>query len=274
MKYKYSYINGDIIPIEKALIPLTDLGFLRGQSVFDFFKIVDGKPLYLEDHLMRLSHSAGVMNLSLPFEIDEIKDHLLNFISVNEIIKGGIRIMLTGGFSDDGFSGRSPNLFITAVDLPVYSDEMYSKGVKLITLDHQREFSNIKTTNYAMAASLEEKMESEGAMDVLYFNNGYFSESSRSNFYIVHQSGAIQTSDTDILKGITRHHLLLLAEQEFEIVLSPIPVSSISTAKEAFITSTTKDVMAVNFIDNIMIGDGSCGKVTARLMELLSRSRD
>ncbi len=268
---KFYSINGTLIPIEKAVIKVNDLALLRGYGAFDFFKIYKGKPVFLEDHLDRFNNSAHYLNLEIPFTREQLISKIEEVISSNNMESGGIRLILTGGYSSNGFLPGIPNLLILAHPLPVYPDHFYTRGVKLITHQYVRETPYTKTTNYLIPIKLQREIATAEAIDVLYHDGSFISESSRSNFFIVNQQGTIITSDKDALEGITRKNVLKVAQKHFEVTIRPIAIKEAQEAREAFITSTTKGIMPVRQVDFWRINKGVIGTTTRRLMGLLKQ---
>jgi branched-chain amino acid aminotransferase len=143
------------------------------------------------------------------------------------------------------------------------SEEKYQNGIKLLTVEHVRAIADIKTTNYTLPVWHSVNWKKLGAEDVLYHWNGQVSESSRSNFFLV-KDGVIHTPDQHILHGVTRKHLIQVAEQ---VVIRPIRLEEVWEADEAFISSTTKVLLPVTQLDDQKIGSGKAGKITLDLLE-------
>ena len=268
---KYYNVNGAIVPIENAVINVRDLGFLRGYSVFDFFRIYKGQPVFIEDHLARLERSANELGLQLPYSKAELVEKIIALAKANEMDFGGIKIILTGGYSSDGFLPATPNIVMLAGKLPTYDVSLYTKGSKLMAYEYIRETPYTKTTNYLKPISIQQEIEAAEAFDVLYHDGVYISESARSNFFIVNHEGTIITPDKDALKGITRKHVLAIARKHFKVEIRPLSIKETMAAREAFITSTTKGVMPVRQVDFWRINKGIIGDTTKQLMELFQQ---
>ena len=268
---KYYNVNGEIVPIENAVINVRDLGFLRGYSVFDFFRIYKGQPVFIEDHLARLERSANELGLQLPYSKNELVEKIIALAKANEMDFGGIKIILTGGYSSDGFLPATPNIVMLAGKLPTYDVSLYTKGSKLMAYEYIRETPYTKTTNYLKPISIQQEIEAAEAFDVLYHDGVYISESARSNFFIVNHEGTIITPDKDALKGITRKHVLAIARKHFKVEIRPLSIKETMAAREAFITSTTKGVMPVRQVDFWRINKGIIGDTTKQLMELFQQ---
>ena len=268
---KYYNVNGEIVPIENAVINVRDLGFLRGYSVFDFFRIYKGQPVFIEDHLARLERSANELGLQLPYSKAELVEKIIALAKANEMDFGGIKIILTGGYSSDGFLPATPNIVMLAGKLPTYDVSLYTKGSKLMAYEYIRETPYTKTTNYLKPISIQQEIEAAEAFDVLYHDGVYISESARSNFFIINHDGTIITPDKDALKGITRKHVLAIARKHFKVEIRPVSIKETMAAREAFITSTTKGVMPVRQVDFWRINKGIIGDTTKQLMELFQQ---
>lgn len=268
---KYYNVNGEIVPIEKAVINVRDLGFLRGYSVFDFFRIYKGQPVFIEDHLARLEKSANKLGLEVPYSKVELVEKIIALAKANQIDFGGIKIILTGGYSTDGFLPVEPNFVMLASKLTTYDESVYTKGIKLMAYEYTRETPYTKTTNYLKPISLQQEIKDAEAFDVLYHDGVYISESARSNFFIVNQEGTIVTPDKDALEGITRKHVLEVARKHFKVEVRPLSIKETMAAREAFMTSSTKGVMPVKQVDFWRINKGIIGDTTKKLMELFKQ---
>jgi branched-chain amino acid aminotransferase len=140
-------------------------------------------------------------------------------------------------------------------------------GTRLATYQHQRQLPQVKTIDYLMAIRLQHFIKENNADDVLYDNGNEICECPRSNFFIVTKNDEIITPSKNILRGITRKKILGFSESK--ISEGTIKAADISNIKEAFITSTTKNILPVLKIDGKEVGDGNPGKITRGLYERL-----
>ncbi len=262
----YVLVNDSIISEEEATLKITDLSIQRGYGVFDFLKTVGGKPIFLEDHLDRFYSSAEQMRLPVKPTRNELADLLMRLIDKNNLFDSGVRITLTGGYSPDGFNIASEsNIIVTQQDFVINRD--FEKSIGLMTYDYQRQFSSAKTLDYLKAIWLQPVLKEKGADDILYHDNGMLRECPRANFFLVNERDEILTSKSNILKGVTRKHILKFSTQNFKIGERDLSMDDLKNAKEAFITSTTKNILPVTKVDGEVFGDGSPGPVTRALMK-------
>jgi branched-chain amino acid aminotransferase len=257
------YLNGQYVAENEATINVSDLGLLRGYGIFDFFRSVNGAVLFLEDHLDRFEFSAKKFQLVIPHTRPEIKTIISKIIKLNPAPLLGIKMLLTGGYSADGYTPTKPNLVIVAKPFTFMHKP---EGMHLMALEYLRELPEIKSLNYMVPIFNRPKMLEIGADDYLYHKNGEVTELSRSNLFIV-KNGTLITPNSNILKGITRKHILEIAKGKFKIEERTVTLSETLNADELFTTGSTKRVLGITKIDNKAIGNGEIGSITAELSD-------
>ena len=265
---KFCFINGEILPSEKAVIGVDDLGLTRSYAVFDFMRTYNGKPFLIKDHLARLRNSGNSLHLSLNYTDDEISEFVAELLSKNEIKEAGIRFLLTGGNSINNTSFEKPNFIIVLEDLPSYPNEYYTNGVKLITYEYQREVAASKTTDYLNALRLSPIIKNANAFDMLYYFGAEVLELTRNNIFIV-KDKTIITPKENVLLGITRKHVIELAQGQFSMEERKITLPELWAADEVFVTGTTKKIIPVNRIDHVIYSK-SPGEITKKMMQLFN----
>lgn len=267
----YSYLNGKILVEEEANVKLTDLAILRGYGVFDFFLFYKGHPLFLDDYLDRFMQSAAMLNLELPSDKAQLKSGIYELIAANNAMDGAIRLVATGGYAPDGYSPESPNLIILQHPLPKYPDAYYQDGVKLLSKVYQREIPRAKTINYLMGITAIPQLKAANAIEVLYHDGRFLRETVRANFFLVTPEDTLITPADKILMGVTRKTTLGVARQMMRVEEREVGVEEMQTAKEAFLTSSTRGVMPVVKVDDLLIGNGRPGVFTQKLMDGLRK---
>ena len=262
---KYIIVNEDFLPAAAASVLITDLAIQRGYGIFDFFKTIDGQLMFIDDHLDRFFHSAAEMHLPVSKSRAELEALLLTLMDKNGLPDSGIRITLTGGYSLDGYTPAAPNMIITQAAFK--NPDFNAEGIRLITHEHQRQLAQVKTLDYLMAIRLQPLVKQQEADDVLYHYNGTVKECPRANFFIVTQDNEVITTANGILKGVVRKQLLKMSNSRFSIREKDISLEDLRQCKEAFITSSTKNILPVTAIDGQLVGDGTAGEVTTELAE-------
>lgn len=264
----YVSINNEIVPASGAAIGVNDLSIQRGYGIFDFLKVIDNRPIFIEDHLDRFFRSAGEMNMDEGLDREALKLAVYNLMKKNELPNSAIKMILTGGYSDDGYTMSKPNLIITQA--PFVMENYHNlKGLRLVTYNHQRQLPWVKTIDYLQAIRLRPFVIRNNADELLYHNNGFVCECPRANFFMVTDNEII-TPKENILSGIIRSKVLQLDIENYTVSVRNIPLAELSNAKEAFITSSTKNAHPVIAIDGKHIGDGKTGKITSLINEKLN----
>jgi D-alanine transaminase/branched-chain amino acid aminotransferase len=263
------YINDQFVPYDEARIHISDLGLQRGYGIFDYFLEMEGRIPFFDDYLDRFYTSADRLSLKVPLCRKDLKDRIDELLKMNQLRTSGIKLLLTGGYSDDLYSPASPNFMI--LNLPMHHNPgEFGEGVKLILLDFQRHIPEVKTTFYLPSIALFPKMKEAGAIEVLYHHQGLISETTRANIFLL-KNNTLITPSPGVLQGITRKHVLGVAKDLLAVVEREVKLEEIWTADEVFITGTSKHVMPVIEIEGRMIGDGKPGYWTRRLSEAYER---
>lgn len=266
---RFAFLRGQIVPVKDAFLHVSDLAIQRGYGIFDFFKIADGHPFFLQDHLDRFFESARILKLQVPVTRVEIEQSIHQLIGRNEMPVSGIKLILTGGYSADGYQPATSNLIMTQHSLSLPSAEQIAKGIRIITYPYFKEFPAAKSINYMMGIWLLDILRQEQVADVLYFHDEIVSEFPRCNVFVVDDAGSLLTPSRNILKGVTRKNVIALAAQSMTVLEKDITRDDMYAAREVFLTSTTKRILPIVEADHRMIGDGRPGPVALSLLEKL-----
>ncbi len=271
-------LDGELMPGGKASISVFNHGFLFGDSVYEVMRTYGGRPSLVEEHLERLERSARKLALRIPIgraEIGRRMDRLLERAGFEESY---IRVVVTRGVGlpniDPELAGRPQVLFI-AIPLSPPPPEMYEKGVDVVLVAIRRtspRSSNpdIKSGNYLNSIQAVMEAHQRNAFEGIMLNHeGNLTEASSSNVFLV-SKGTLLTPAlaSGILQGITRRHVLQLAESHgiptHERVIKP---EELLDADEAFISSTIKEILPIAHVDSKQIP--CCpGPLTMRLLSL------
>ena len=267
MGEKYTYVNGQLLLESEAKLLVTDLAVQRGYGIFDFLKTVNGKPIFIEDYFNRFYNSAKEMNLEIGLDRSELYKAVAELLEKNELPNSGLKMILTGGYSEDGYQIAQPNLIITQTPFE-YSRSSFSKGLNLLSHNYQRQLPTVKTIDYLQAIRLQPLLKLKQADDLLYHNHGEVRECPRANIFMV-KDQQVFTPVTDILRGITRGKVLGMHLDSVEIKEQDFTLDDLANADEAFISSSTKNILPVLSLDGKPIGKGKPGKTTTALNEKL-----
>ena len=260
-------VNGQLLPAAQAHLHVSDLGLLRGYAVFDYFRVLGFTPLFIEDYLARFERSARCLNLELPIKLAALQRQVDSLVRANSVPDAGVQLLLTGGYTPDGFTPTEPNLLVLERPLNPLEPALYERGAKLITHEYRRDIPEAKTTNYAVAIQLLPRQRAAGAVDVLYHRDGVVTETARSNVFVV-RDGVVMTPRENILPGVTRKQVLELARRHYETLETKVGLQDVLSAQEVFITSTLKGVLPIVSVEGRPIGNGEPGVVARHLGKL------
>ncbi|WP_316738107.1 aminotransferase class IV [Pedobacter aquatilis] len=265
----YISINNELLSESDANISVSDLSVQRGFGIFDFLKTINNQPVFLHDYLNRFFNSVKEMNMQPCFTKNELSDAIFALIDKNNIPDSGIKIILTGGFSEDGYTMAKPNLII--IQTPLNIIDNLKKPIKLVSYNHQRQLPQVKTIDYLQAIRLQGFVKESKADDLLYHSNGLVRECPRANVFMVTDTEII-TAKTEILGGITRSKVLKMNIDGYKIMERDFQLTDIYNAKEVFITSSTKNVWPVSEIDGKEIGSAThkiAKQINDKLLQLI-----
>ncbi|MEO8955477.1 MAG: aminotransferase class IV [Ktedonobacteraceae bacterium] len=271
------YVNGRWVHPHEATISLNDVAVLRGYSAFESLRTYHRQPFHLEEHLNRLYRSAELIELAVPWSRAYITQLVHEIIERNIYVHASIRLFVTGGETEDSILPLGkPTLAVLITPLGERHMERFAQGYKVITTPLQRSTPEAKTTSYLEAIRALKEATRHDAVDALFVNaQGHVLEATRSNFFVFRGNTLITPRD-GVLLGITRDVVLELAHGLFTIEERPVLLAELPLVDEAFITSSSKEIMPVVQIDDLLIGNGTPGRQTyaleQRFIEMIEHS--
>lgn len=272
------YLNGRYLPESEAAISIFDRGFLMADAVYEVTPVLDGILIDSAGHLQRLQRSLDAMKLLNPLTPREWRQIHHELVRANHLVDGLIYLQVTRGAGEDrdfDFPDprhTSPTVMVFTQSKPgLANNPLAETGMKIITLEDLRwGRCDIKTTQLLYPALAKRTARAAGADDAWLVRDGYVTEGTSSNAYIL-KNGKIRTRcpGDDILSGVTRSALLrLAAETGILCEERAFTVQEARDADEAFLTSAGTFVMPVVEIDGHPVGTGTPGPVTRRLRSL------
>ena len=269
-------INGEILPIADARIPVLDHGFLFGDSVYETLRTYSQKPFLFSRHFERLQRSAGAVFMELPVNRTQLYAETLRTVkAAGDAGEHRIRITITRGSGDVGPDPTTcdvPSVIIFATPLPNLPATVYEDGVDVIvsTYYRSRQLGDAKTGNLLRAVLALREAHDAGAFEAITLTSeGKISDGITSNICLIHDSTLLTPSaESGILEGITRAVVLDLARhQGLRVVEGVFDLSEIEKSSELFLTSSTRGVVPIVRVAGKPVGTGRPGPRTRSLME-------
>ena len=269
------YVNGEYLAEEDAKISVFDRGFLFADGVYEVSSVLGGKLVDNAAHLARLERSLGELAMAAPASPAEIESVQRQMIERNSLEEGIVYLQVTRGAADRDFGypkNAKSSLVMFTQAKRIVENPTAARGIDVVTLpDIRWQRRDIKTVGLLPAAMAKQAAADAGADDAWMVEDGFITEGSSNNAFIVTLDGSIVTRalSNSILHGITRRAVLAIAEREgLTVVERAFTPEEAYDAAEAFITSASTFVMPVVKVDDRILGNGVPGPVSCRLREL------
>jgi D-alanine transaminase len=268
------YLNGEFIPLEKAYVPVLDRGFIFGDGVYEVIPVYSKNPFRLAEHLVRFERSHQAIRIPNPFTDGEWTKLVHDLIARNAGDDQSIYLQVTRGVAkrDHAFpKDAKPTVFGMSSPLSTPSREAIEGGVHAITaIDYRWLKCDVKSTSLLGNCLLRQAAADAGALEVVMFRNGFLTEGSSSNVFVV-KNGVILATPKDhlVLPGITYDVVIELARAHgLPLEVRPIAEAEVRAADEIWVTSSTKEVLAVGTLDERAVGGGKPGPLFRRMHQL------
>ena len=271
-----SYVNGLYCNIQEAKININDRGYHFGDAVYEVILYNNGIFYDYDGHIKRLFNSLKLINIKFHLSAQQLKIIVKNLFRLNRVNFGSIYIQVSRGVADRnhsyfGLNSKPVLTMIVSKKKNNISDDI--KGVKAITMvDNRWSRPDIKTTqllpNVLAKTFANEKNAYEG---IFVDHEGYVTEGSSSNIWIINKNNEILTREIDgkILSGITRKTISQFAKNNnFKMLEKKFTKDEMLNSREVFLTSASSFVTPIIEIDNIKIGNGMIGKTSIELRNL------
>jgi len=266
------YVNGEYLPEADAKISVFDRGFLMADGIYEVTSVLNGQLIDNNGHIARLHRSMNELSLDAPATDEEIETIQKTLIEKNNLDQGLIYLQVTRGAADRGFhypENTPTSLVMFSQKLNILESPYAKKGMTIITVpDIRWGRRDIKTVQLLAPSMAKMAAKASGADDAWMIEDGYITEGSSNNAYIITKDGTLVTRHlgNEILAGITRKAIMrLAAEDNIKIEERLFTAEEALDAAEAFLSSATTFVTSVVSIDGHTIGDGTPGPIAMKL---------
>lgn len=268
------YLNGKFLPMEEAYVPVLDRGFIFGDGVYEVIPVYSRHAFRLHEHLQRLQQSLAGLRLANPHSSDEWEKLILELIARNEPDDQSLYLHITRGVAprDHAFPKNVvPTIFMMSNPLGTPPKQQVENGISAVSSNDIRwDRCDIKAIALLPNVLLRQMAVDVGAVETVLFRNGILTEGSASNIFAV-EKGVILAppKDNHMLPGITYDLLLELAKtNHVPVDIGYFDEARIRAADELWITSSTKEILAIVTLDGKPIGNGKPGPIFHRMYDL------
>jgi D-alanine transaminase len=273
------YLNGQFLPLEEAKVSVLDRGFIYGDGVYELVPVYGRRPYRLRQHLARLQRSLDGIRLANPHIDAEWEAIIAGLIGRMTFADQGVYLQVTRGAAkrDHAFpAGVAPTVFMMSNPLALPSREQIERGVAVVTAADERWLHcDLKTISLLGNVLARQLAVDAGATETVLFRNGHLTEASASNVLLVRDGVIVAPpKDNQILPGITYDVAFELArEGGLPIEVRPVPKDEALAADEMWLSSSTKEVLAVTSLDGRPFGGGKPGPVFRKVHALFQASK-
>ncbi len=268
------YLNGQYMPIEEARIPVLDRGFIFGDGIYEYVPVFDRAPFRLHEHYTRLVNSLAAVQIPNPFTEAELAAVVHKLIAAHPWPNQGIYLHITRGVAprDHSFPKNiKPTVFMMSNQLVLPTQMQIEEGLAVVTREDIRWLRcDVKSISLLGHCMLRNEATDQGCAEVIMLRDGFLTEASSSNVMVV-RNGVVLCPPKDnlILPGISYNVVLeLLNSHHIPHEVRPVSAAELHSADEVWITSSTKDVLAVTHMDGKPVGTGKPGPLFARVRAL------
>ena len=272
---RVAYVNGRYRPINALAVPVEDRGLQFADGVYEVVKALGGRLCDLERHLDRLKRSLAALAIEAPMSRVALAGIMREVLRRNNLVDAAVYVQVNRGVAPRNHlfpKSVRPSLIVTARRAILPRAQELANGVSVVSVPDQRwKRCDVKSVNLLANVLARQAGAEAGCREVWqYDTEGFVTEGSSSNAYIVDQDGRVITRPLgpEILGGVTRLVVLELARSlGIEVVERPFSREEAFAAREAFLTSTSSLVLPVTEIDGRPVANGMPGSITCRLLE-------
>ncbi len=266
-----AYLNGQFLPLADAKVSVLDRGFVFGDGVYELIPVYSKKPFRLDDHLRRLQASLDGIRLVNPHGTAEWRDLILRMIDQQDGDDHSLYIQVTRGVAprDHAFpQGVPPTVFMYAQPLVTAAPAQKAAGVCAVTaVDNRWLRCNIKAISLLANILLRQQAVDAECAETVMLRDGFLTEGAASNIFVVKNGVLLAPPPSHLmLTGITYDVVLeLAAAHDIPHEVRPIAEAEVRSADEVWMTSSTKEIMAIVELDGVPVGAGVPGPLARRM---------
>jgi len=238
--HKYFIFNSEV----KDCNEFDENLFKSGKCLYEVIRIIDGKELFLQRHLERLENSAKLINVELWITEDEIKEKIKQLIEKNDITIGNVKLV---------FNVENKVFLAYFIKHHYPSKDDYKNGVKTIFYHGERKNPNAKIVNMDFRDRVDKEIREKNVYEaILVDRNGFITEGSKSNIFMIKGQKVITSPLEDVLPGITRNVIMeVCRKMAIEVLEKRIHYKDVKDLDGLFISGTSPEVLPISKVDNL-----------------------
>jgi D-alanine transaminase len=273
------YLNGKFLPISQAHVSVLDRGFIYGDGVYELVPVYAREPFRLPHHLARLQRSLEGVRMQNPHTNAQWEAIIRELAGKQPFDDQGVYFQVTRGAAkrDHSFpKAVPPTVFMMSNPLPLPTREQIDNGVAVVTAEDNRwHRCDLKTISLLGNVLMRQLATDRGAVETVMFRDGYLTEASASNVLVVIDGKiVVPPKDNHILPGITYDAAVEFAQDAaVPVVVRPVSREEALSADEMWLSSSTKEVLAITTVDGKPFGGGKPGPVFKKLWSVFQQKK-
>ena len=268
------FLNGKFMPIEEARVPVLDRGFIFGDGVYELIPVYSRVPFRMDEHLARLERSLAAVRIRNPYSRAEWRDIILQLVARQSFEDQGVYFQVTRGVArrDHAFPKDAvPTVFLMSNPLVNPPRELVERGAAAVTaVDNRWLRCDIKSISLIGNCLLRQVSADAGAAETILFRDGLLTEASASNVFAVRGGIILSPPKSNlILPGITYDVIAEIAQAAgLPFEFRDVSEAEVRAADELWVTSSSKEVLAIVALDGKAVGGGKPGPLFHRVYAL------
>ena len=236
----YYLEDGHLESIENYTIDSNE----SGRIIYEVIRVINKTPLFYEEHIKRLEASFRLMDKVFSYKYEKIKDYLIRLIEANNVIYGNIKLT---------FDIKTDTMKVFSIKHNYPNEELYSNGVRTILYHGERNNTNAKVIDSDFRNSVTNEINKKNAFEaILVNNNGYITEGSKSNIFMIKDNILYTSPLEDVLPGVTRGRIIAVAKNiGIEFQEKKISYKEINNIDAMFISGTSPKILPIKEVDQI-----------------------
>lgn len=271
------YFNGRFTTTDERVLGVEDRGFQFGDALYEVFKFIGKRPIFLAEHYRRLERGLRDVEIRNPWSEEELAKTMHELLARTAFDDGIVYIQISRGEAERAHfwpDQCEPTVVAYSRAFRFPDAAKKERGIKVITTEDRRwHMCNVKSVNLLGNAMAKKQAQRAGADEAILMADHFVREGASSSFFAVRNGGVVTHAlDEHILPGVVRDRVIGLAlGAKIRVDERPLREAELFDLDEAFITSTTQGVMPVTEIDGRVIGNSRRGPVTTELQTRFDR---
>jgi D-alanine transaminase len=267
------FLNGAFLPLDEARVPVLDRGFIFGDGIYELIPVYSRAPFRMDEHLARLERSLAAVRITNPYARERWREIVLELVAKQPWEDQGVYLHVTRGVAkrDHAFpEGVAPTVFAMSNPLVNPPRELVDKGAAAVSaVDNRWLRCDIKSISLIGNVLLRQVSADAGAVETILFRDGVLTEASASNVFVAKNGLLLAPPKSNlILPGITYDVVVEIARQVgIPLEFRDVREAEVRAADEVWLSSSSKEILAVVALDGKPVGDGKPGPLFRKAYE-------